>query len=276
MAQIADSLIIDIRATFEKLASDVNGAAKTLSGFEKRFSIIGKGLGAAMSAGAALGFAAFVKTATTGFVEIGDRAGDVAEAFKNLGGSSAAIGEAEKATMGLVSATNLMEAANKGLLKGIPELNKNFADIAGLATIEGIQQRYQELRIMGESNQIARERIANELLMNRNTNYTNTSMNLQTTDASKRNTERTSKQLQGSLNTTDKKNYLVEFEEIEGTPFTAVKEMDNWFIVMGKYRLSEPFESKENAIKWSEIIDWNKITTVMTILLKEQENLKNL
>ena len=44
---------------------------------------------------------------------------------------------------------------------------------------------------MGESNQIARERIANELLMNRNTNYTNTSMNLQTTDASKKNTERT-------------------------------------------------------------------------------------
>ena len=48
--------------------------------------------------------------------------------------------------------------------------------------------------------------------------------------------------------------------------------MDNWFIVMGKYRLSEPFENKENAIEWSYIIDWNKITTVMTILLKEQEN----
>ena len=29
--------------------------------------------------------------------------------------------------------------------------------------------------------------------MNRNTNYTNTSMNLQTTDASKKNTERTAK-----------------------------------------------------------------------------------
>ena len=73
-------------------------------------------------------------------------------------------------------------------------LARTFGEIAGgLATIEGIQQRYQELRIMGESNQIARERIANELLMNRNTNYTNTSMNLQTTEASKRNTERTAK-----------------------------------------------------------------------------------
>ena len=73
-------------------------------------------------------------------------------------------------------------------------LAKTFGEIAGgLATIEGIQQRYQELRIMGESNQIARERIANELLMNRNTNYTNISTNLQTTDASKKNTERTAK-----------------------------------------------------------------------------------
>lgn len=133
MAQIADSLIIDIRATFEKLASDVNGAARTLSGFEKRFSVIGKGLGAAMSAGAVLGFAAFVKTATTGFVEIGDRAGDVAEAFQRLGGSSAAIQQAQIATMGLVSATDLMQAANKGLLKDIPELNKNFGMIADLA-----------------------------------------------------------------------------------------------------------------------------------------------
>lgn len=92
----------------------------------------------------------------------------------------------------------------------------------------------------------------------------------------KKETDTTSKQQQELLDTTDKNSYLVEFEEIEGTPFTAVKEMENWFIVMGKYRLSEPFENKETAIEWSKIIDWNKITTVMTILLKEQENLKNL
>ena len=46
---------------------------------------------------------------------------------------------------------------------------------------------------MGDSNQVAREKIANDLLMNRNTNYTNLSINSQTTDASKRNTERTAK-----------------------------------------------------------------------------------
>ena len=46
---------------------------------------------------------------------------------------------------------------------------------------------------MGESNQIARERIANELLMNRNTNYTNISMNTQTTETSKSNTQRIAK-----------------------------------------------------------------------------------
>ena len=52
-------------------------------------------------------------------------------------------------------------------------LARTFGEIAGgLATIEGIQQRYEELRIMGDSNQVAREKIANDLLINRNTNYT--------------------------------------------------------------------------------------------------------
>ena len=43
---------------------------------------------------------------------------------------------------------------------------------------------------MGDSNQVAREKIANDLLMNRNTNYTNISMNSQTTETSKSNTKR--------------------------------------------------------------------------------------
>jgi len=133
MAQIADSLIIDIRATFEKLASDVNGAARTLAGFEKRFSVIGKGIGVAMGAGAALGVTAFVKTATTGFVEIGDRAGDVEAAFKRLGGTSKSLDEAKAALLGTVGATDLMIAANKGLAAGIPEMNKNFGTMAALA-----------------------------------------------------------------------------------------------------------------------------------------------
>ena len=43
---------------------------------------------------------------------------------------------------------------------------------------------------MGDSNQVAREKIANDLLINRNTNYTNISMNSQTTETSKSNTQK--------------------------------------------------------------------------------------
>ena len=96
-------------------------------------------------------------------------------------------------------------------------LARTFGEIAGgLATIEGIQQRYQELRIMGESNQIAREKIANELLMNRNTNYTNISMNAQSTEASKSNTERTAKATERGQNikaATDLVDTAVEYVE---------------------------------------------------------------
>ena len=94
-------------------------------------------------------------------------------------------------------------------------LARTFGEIAGgLATIEGIQQRYQELRIMGESNQIAREKIANELLMNRNTNETNMSMNLQTTEASTKNTERIAKATERGQNikaTTDLVDTAVDY-----------------------------------------------------------------
>ena len=69
----------------------------------------------------------------------------------------------------------------------------------------------------------------------------------------KKETETTSKQQQELSDTTDKNSYLVEFVEIKGTPFTAVKENENWFVIMGKYKLRETFENKESAIEWSTI-----------------------
>ena len=96
--------------------------------------------------------------------------------------------------------SNDITEAQRGELKQMAKaqlnelLARTFGEIAGgLATVEGIQQRWEELRIMGDSNQVAREKIANELLMNRNTNYTNISINAQTTETSKNNTERTAK-----------------------------------------------------------------------------------
>lgn len=44
---------------------------------------------------------------------------------------------------------------------------------------------------------------------------------------------------------------LVEYEQVKGTPFTAVKDKGEWFVLMGKYRLSEGFGYKEEAIRYA-------------------------
>jgi hypothetical protein len=63
--------------------------------------------------------------------------------------------------------------------------------------------------------------------------------------------------------------------EVEESPFTVVGNNENgWVGTMGKYRITEQFNSKEEAIKDVEVITWNRIVQVLILVnqLKEVDN----
>lgn len=72
-------------------------------------------------------------------------------------------------------------------------------------------------------------------------------------------------------NTTDNKDYLIEYEEQENTPFTVVKKVEenddiNYYVMFGKYRISEAIKDQEEARKNAKIIDWWKIMSVAHVI----------
>lgn len=130
MARVTDSLVIELRATFEKLAGDMNSAARTLSKFESKFANIGSALGGALGVGLGLAIGSKIKN----LAALGDELSDLENNYRNLGGAVGGIQAAEAATAGMVSKVNLLKAANMGLQKGIPGLSENFALVAEVAT----------------------------------------------------------------------------------------------------------------------------------------------
>lgn len=70
-----------------------------------------------------------------------------------------------------------------------------------------------------------------------------------------------------------KNTQLIEKEEVEGTPFTVVKQDDVWYVLMGKYRLDPtPFPTKVDAIKEALTINWDKIVQVAQIMIIANSN----
>ena len=63
--------------------------------------------------------------------------------------------------------------------------------------------------------------------------------------------------------------------DVEESPFTVVGNDENgWVGTMGKYRVTEQFGSKEEAIKDVEVITWNRIVQVLILInqIKEVED----
>lgn len=128
---------IDLWANTARLSADMAKAAGILTGFERQVNKLSGGMKAAISgitlAGAAYGVKQF-SDAVFNLAEAGDKAGDIQQAFIKLGGSSEALDLASERTQGLIEKFDLMKAANDALIKGLPDVNKNFADLADLAT----------------------------------------------------------------------------------------------------------------------------------------------
>ena len=136
MAKRAGGIKIDISANVARLSADMTKAVGILGGFERQANAIGRNLkmalGGAVFAGAAI---AIRKLSSSVFelAEAGDKAGDISSAFEKLGGSADIIKKASESTQGLVDKFDLMKAANEAMIKGLPNVNQNFAQLADLA-----------------------------------------------------------------------------------------------------------------------------------------------
>lgn len=76
---------------------------------------------------------------------------------------------------------------------------------------------------------------------------------------------------QSKQNSSDEKQLFQQIK-IEDTPFTAVKMgEEQWFLTMGKYRLSENLKSLEECIENSKDASWWRIMAVVNIMIKENE-----
>lgn len=130
-------LFFDIRAGIESLQKDIASGKSVIKKFESDVKQTFKTITGALALGAAVAAPIYaikkLGDALGDLAEKGDRAGDIADNFKALGGASSSIDEAKKAVLGTVSAFDLMKVANEGLMRTIPGFNENFGKMADFA-----------------------------------------------------------------------------------------------------------------------------------------------
>jgi len=77
------------------------------------------------------------------------------------------------------------------------------------------------------------------------------------------------------LDKVDSSNELT-FENIEGTPFTVVKENNEYFSIIGNHRLTETFLSKKICIEETKKITWDRIVQVIWAVSAKMESINKL
>lgn len=74
----------------------------------------------------------------------------------------------------------------------------------------------------------------------------------------------------GEVNNSNSNYELMKRKNIENTPFTIITiENNEHFITLGKYRLSEKYETFEEAEQNANTIDWNKIMQIIGIMIEK-------
>lgn len=68
---------------------------------------------------------------------------------------------------------------------------------------------------------------------------------------------------------------ITEIKAIEDSPFTAVKVMDKWFLSLGKYRLTGMLDSEEEVKDEAFNTSWDRLLSVMQIMITENLNKLN-
>lgn len=82
----------------------------------------------------------------------------------------------------------------------------------------------------------------------------------------------TLEQFNGNVENTNNTN-SADYEkwEVGNTPFTIVKELDKYLVVIGKYRVSEDLATKEEAEEDAKRVDWDRMMQVMGIMIENYE-----
>jgi len=129
-------LNIDIAANTAKLSQDMGKAVSILGDFQKKVSSMNntlKGMFAFDIARTVIPEVLKLTSALGSLADQGEKVGSIRDAFEALGGSSSALKDAQKATLGTVSAFDLMATANQALIRGIPQFNDHFGRLSELA-----------------------------------------------------------------------------------------------------------------------------------------------
>lgn len=66
---------------------------------------------------------------------------------------------------------------------------------------------------------------------------------------------------------------MIERKAIENTPFIMVHTNNKWFITLAQYKLTEPQETEEEALKEIEENKWNNILTIIAIIIDKDKEI---
>lgn len=73
-----------------------------------------------------------------------------------------------------------------------------------------------------------------------------------------------------NVDTEDKQDSLIERKEIETTPFEMVKlDHRGWFGTMGKWRITEEYETEKELREDLEKITWNRILQIVALVTEQ-------
>ncbi len=65
----------------------------------------------------------------------------------------------------------------------------------------------------------------------------------------------------------EKQEELIKRTEIADSPFTVIETEGKVFGTMGQYRLTEQFDSFEEAMEETRLFTWNRVVQVMMLLV---------
>lgn len=82
-------------------------------------------------------------------------------------------------------------------------------------------------------------------------------------------------QSHGNANNTNNKDYLIDNWKVENTPFSIIKQEENYFVAVTNKRVSGYFTTKEEAEQEALIIDWVKLMAVILTIV-EVKTTKNI
>lgn len=62
---------------------------------------------------------------------------------------------------------------------------------------------------------------------------------------------------------------LIQYHKVENSPFTIAKYEGEWFVMMGKYKLTQGIKTKQEALKQATETSWGRIMQVIHIMIED-------